>query len=219
MKSRPAAIRMLPLFVVMLVVTSLVAGCSNQPGRIKPPNINASSAARAALEQYDTNGDSFLAGEELKEAPALRTALKTIDSDGDSQISEEELAARIQAWADSRSAALPITCRVLLNGKPAADVEVLFEPEPFLGEEILSATGISNVFGDAAVAVSEAERPAEGFPSGVQLGFYRVRFRSIPGGKTRVPSRYEEQALIGQEVSYEDPAVANNQVVFSLTSR
>jgi len=219
MNSRPAAIRMLYLLVVIVVATSLAAGCSNKPGRIDPPNINAASAARSALKEYDTNGDSFLAGEELKEAPALRTALETIDSDGDSRISEDELATRIQAWADSRSAALPITCRVLLNGKPAADVEVLFEPEPFLGEEILPAAGITNVFGDAAVAVSEADRPSEGFPSGAQLGFYRVRFRSIQGGKTRVPSRYEEQALMGQEVSYEDRAVANNQIIFSLTSR
>src|SRR5690349_10959169 len=76
--------------IIVSLVLSIAASCNRGPGRVKQPGINASQAGKLAMEQYDTNKDGKVAGDELEKAPSLKAALKNLDTDGDGAVSAEE---------------------------------------------------------------------------------------------------------------------------------
>jgi len=53
-------------------------GCSGGPSAPPRQHVNAAAAARAAMAQYDTNGDGKLDAEELKQSPPLAAMLATV---------------------------------------------------------------------------------------------------------------------------------------------
>jgi hypothetical protein len=171
------------------------------------------------MELYDTNGDGVVSGDELEKSPALKAALARLDTNGDHAVSADEVAERVKAWQAMRTGLTSVRCHVTLDGQPLAGADVVFEPEAFLGDEIKAALAKTNPYGDAAPTVPPEERPEPDLPGGVHFGLYRVRISKATNGRELLPSRYNSQTILGQEVSYDDPAMQNNNMAFALKSR
>jgi hypothetical protein len=205
-----------------VAVTSAMAvcgSCSFGPAAVKPPAIDASSAGSLAMEQYDANGDGVVSGQELEKSPPLKAALARLDTNGDQAVSADEVAARINAWQAMRTGLTSVRCHVTLDGRPLTGADVVFEPEAFLGDEVKTARGKTNQFGDAAPTVPPEDRPEPDLPGGVHFGLYRVRISTAANGRELLPSHYNTETVLGQEVSYDDPAMQNNNMAFALKSR
>jgi hypothetical protein len=185
---------------------------------VKQPSINASSAGKLAMEQYDANGDGKVAGDELEKAPSLKAALPRLDTDGDGGVSADEVAARVNAWKAMKSGMTIVPCRVTLDGQPLVDAKVTLEPESFLGDEMKPSYGTTNQFGSTSPSIPKEQRPDPKLPGGAQLGLYKVRISKIVNGKETIPARYNTQTVLGQEVSYDDPGMIGNSVTYALKS-
>lgn len=194
-----------------------VVGCSGRPSRVKQPRINASRAGSDALELYDTDGDGFIAGKELDATPPLKNELALIDTDKDGGISADEIAARVNAWKEQKTGLLSLRGTVALDGKPARGMMVLYEPEPFLADYLAPASGETDQFGLFAASVAKEDRPTADTPSGVPMGFYRVRITSKEGKS--VPARFNTDTVLGLEVSFDNKRVLNMAVLHKLKSK
>jgi hypothetical protein len=170
------------------------------------------------MEQYDTNGDGKVAGDELEKAPGLKAALPRMDTDGDKAISADEVTARVKVWQGMQTGVTSFAFSVSMDGSPLPEAIVTFEPEPFLGDEIKAATATTNQSGSGRASVPKEQRPDPSWPSGVQLGLYRVRISKIVGGKESIPAKYSTDTTLGQEVAFDVPEIANNRVVYVLNS-
>jgi len=195
-----------------------VLGCSRGPARVRQPAIDPASAGAKALEAYDSNRDGAIAGAELDASPALKSALSRLDADHDGGVSADEIAARVNAWKAMKTALTSVRCLVTQDGRPLPGATVTFEPEPFLGDHVKTATAQTNQFGDAAPTVSEADKPDPSLPGGVHFGFYTVRISKPSGGRDGVPSRYNARSTLGLEVAYDEPGIRDNNLAFRLTS-
>jgi hypothetical protein len=194
------------------------ASCSRGPAPVKQPSINPSSAGQLAMEQYDTNGDGKVAGDELEKAPALKAALPRLDTDNDGGVSAEEVAARVKAWKDMQSGMTGVRMLITMDGQPLAGATVTLEPESFLGDEVKAASGPTSQFGDASPSIPKEQRPDPTLPGGAHFGLYKVRVSKLVNGKETIPSRYNTQTTLGQEVSYDDPGMKSNNIRFALKS-
>ncbi len=196
-----------------------LVGCGGNSTWIEPPEISADAAAEKAMELYDKNSDSFLDGEELEQVPGVRAAMRTVDKDGDSRASAEEIAERIRSWQANKAGLTSILCDLIMDGQPLAEAIVTFEPESFLGEDIKAATGKTTIHGKLSPSIPKENRPSPDSPSGLQLGFYRVRVSKVVNGKETIPSKYNTETILGQQVAGDDPAVINRSIRFILKSR
>src|ERR1700755_12959 len=120
-----------PLLFVIASTLLTAASCQHGPAPVKQPSISASGAGKLAMEQYDTNGDGKVAGDELEKAPSLKAALPRLDSNGDGAVSADEVAARVNAWKDMQTGMTSFSCRVTLDGQPLPGAKVTLEPEAF----------------------------------------------------------------------------------------
>jgi hypothetical protein len=200
-----------------LAFTALV-GCGSNTIRVGQPTINASRAGSQAIEMYDKNGDGLVSGDELEKAPALKAALANLDTNGDKAVSADEVTARVNAWKAMKTGMTGVRCHVTLDNEPLGGATVTFEPEAFLGDEIKPAVGLTNPYGDAAPSIPPKDRPAPNVPGGAHFGLYKVRISKIENGKETIPARYNTDTILGQEVSYDDPAMRKMNVTFALKS-
>jgi hypothetical protein len=144
------------------------------------PDFDPAAIAATALELHDRNGDGRIDEGELKEVKSLQSAKSRLDKNGDGSLDASEIAARIQAYIDYRSALAPVDCTVTRGGRPVAGATVTYEPEAFMGESVVPATGTTNEAGQAVLSVSEEHLPSPRH-SGVRPGFYRVRVKLADG--------------------------------------
>lgn len=158
-----------------------VAGCSRAPGRVELPAF-ASGAGAAALAEYDTNKDGKISGDELAKAASLKSALEQIDADKDKAVTADEIDARIQQWRQKKVALLPVSCKVLVDGAPAANAKVTFQPEAFLGAGLHPATGVTNEEGVATLKPADEHVADPKFAGYLPPGFYKIA--AEVGGKT-----------------------------------
>ncbi len=203
------------LFTACVVALS-VSGCSGTPARIKQQELDPSSAAARAMETYDSNEDGAIDRDELESSPPLKSAVGQIDKDGDGRITIEEIEVRLNSWIQNRSALFPIPCRVTMGGRPLAGATVVFEPEPFLGDAFQTAIGITDEDGMAGLSVSESG-PSAGIP-GIPNGLYRVRISKLDGNREKIPKKYNEETVIGQEIC-DDAAGIGHGLVYNLSAR
>jgi hypothetical protein len=197
----------------------LLAGCSGGPGRVAMPSISASGAASEALELYDKDGDGFIADAELDAVPGIKAAMKTIDANSDGKVTEEEIAARIEKWQEFNAGVMAISCSFTLDGKPLAGAQVTFEPESFLGDELIAATGETSPSGTVAPIIPKDKRPTPDTPPGMQMGLYRIRVTRNGGEGESLPARFNTETILGQQISPDDPAIAGQRMRFELTTR
>jgi len=168
------------------------------------------------MEMFDKDGDGFIAGAELDATPGIKAAMETIDVDKDGKASESEIAKRIESWGQRGTGLTTLGFRVNLNGKPLPGAAVVFEPEPFLGDQFKAAVGETNANGDGSVSIPKEQRVPADAPSGLYLGLYRVRVSKKDGGKEAIPAIYNTETTLGQQVAPDDPAVAGHRVTFNL---
>ena len=136
------------LAAVSMAACIVLTGCSGGPARILPPSIDANAAAEQAMETYDTDGNGFVEGEELENAPGLQAAMATLDVDKDGKVSENEVVERIRAWRGTNVGITTIQCSVFMDGRPLSGASVTFDPEAFLGDEIQAATAVTGPMGE-----------------------------------------------------------------------
>jgi hypothetical protein len=204
----PMHIRLIAMGAAAIVA---VAGCSQRPSRLVPPDVS-SNAGSSAIEKFDADKNGSLDGKELGASPALKSAVARIDKDGDAKLTAAEIDERIQTWRDSRVALTSVMVTVRLDGRPLVGADVSFEPEPILGDEIEVAKGTTNDQGMARIRVSETP---EG--RGVRPGLYRIRISKLKDGKEQLPARYSQGTELGAEVVSD--VFATRNPVFNLTSR
>ena len=206
------------VLAITLLLLATIVSCQHGPAPAKQPGINASQAGKLAMEQYDKNGDGKVAGDELDKAPGLKAALKTLDTNGDGAVSADEVEARVNAWIDMKVGMILLRCRVTLDGDPLTGAKVVFEPESFLGDEIKAASGETNIYGDVGAVIPPEERTDPTLPGGAHIGLYKVRISKIVNGNETIPARYNTETILGQEVSFDDPAIKNRNMAFALKS-
>jgi hypothetical protein len=194
--------------LAIVIVAALLSGCGGL-SELKPPQVNANEAAAAAIEAYDNDSDGKLSETELAKLPAL--TLKNADKDGDMQISAEEIAARIRLWSEGETGIMSFYCMVTLDGRPLEGAEVQLDPEPFLGDAVKPANGVTRPDG-AILKIDPALLPEEDrYLRGVQPGLYKVR---ITHPSQKIPPRYNTATTLGQEIV---PGTTGGS--YSLTSR
>lgn len=206
------------LVVAALLLATPFASCTFGPPRVTQPGINASRAGSLAIETYDKNSDGIVSGDELEHAPALKAALPRLDINGDKGVSADEVAARVNAWKAMQSGMTTVRMHITLDGQPLAGAKVVLEPEAFLGDEIKTAYGTTNQFGDVAPTIPPEERPDPKLPGGAHFGLYKMRVSKVVNGKESIPARYNTETALGQEVSYDDPGMKSNNITFALKS-
>ncbi len=205
--------------VKFLLGMVLLTGCSGQSTWIDPPQIDADVSAQKAMELYDVDGNGNLDATELAKAPGLNAAIKTLDTNSDDQVSKNEIADRIRSWQENNAGLTSILCNVIMNGYPLEGATVTFEPESFLGDDMQTAVGTTTRHGVTSPSIPKENRPSPDTPSGLQLGFYRVRVSKILDGKETIPEKYNLETGLGQQVAGDDPAVFNRRVIFHLKKR
>jgi hypothetical protein len=201
----------------LLATLAAALGCSSGPSRVQPPSIDADDAASQAMELYDKDSDGAINAAELEAAPGLKAAMATIDTNKDGSAQEEEIAARIESWAATGIGVVAITCTVTMDGKPLTDAKVVFEPEPYLGDALQVAEGVTSPLGSTTVSIPKANRPTPDTPPGAQLGIYRVRITKEGGSP--IPAKYNTETTLGQQVAPDDPSVMGQKMRFNLESK
>ena len=199
--------------------TLVIASCRYGPATVKQPGIDPSSAGSLAMEMYDTNADGKVAGDELENAPSLKAAVARLDSDGDKSVSADEVAARIEEWQAMRTGLMSFGFTVTLNGSPLTDAVVTFEPEVFLGDEIKPASCTTNMFGGGGATIAKEDRPDPTSPPGMHFGLYKVRISKVAEGAETIPAKYNAETILGQEVGPDVPEIANNRVIYALSTK
>jgi hypothetical protein len=207
-------------FATFFALGSVVfaSSCRYGPPPVEHPSVNPAKAGRLAIEQYDTNGDGVVSGAELDQAPGLRAGLPRLDTNGDKAISADEVAARIEQWRRGGVALMSFACTVTLDGQPLSGATVTFEPESFLGDQYKTASGVTSDYGTASATIPKDQRPDPTL-SGMHVGLYKVRISKRAGDRELIPPRYNEQTMLGQEVSRDIPEVSNHLVVYALKSK
>lgn len=202
----------------LLATLAAALGCSSGPSRVQPPSIDADDAASAAMELYDKDGDGAIAGSELDAASGIKSAMTTIDGDKDGKVTAEEIAARVEAWQATSFGVMSMQCSFTMDGKPLDGAAITFDPEPFLGDEILAAVDVTSPGGICQPSIPKDKRPSKDMPAGFQLGLYRVRVSKKVDGNETIPAKYNTETILGQQIAIDDPAVISQKVRFELTS-
>lgn len=189
-----------------VVMLTLVCSCSDRLPPVKPPDISASRAGEAAMQEYDANGDGVVSDGELDRAPSLKAALKNLDATGDGGVSASEVSQRIRAWQKTSIGVMQLNCTVRVGNQPLEGATVKFVPEGFLGSEIQAAEGTTNQSGEVAISIPGHD------PPGVACGLYRIEI-SKPDGS--IPPKYNTETTLGLEVAPGAPGVRRG-VTFEL---
>jgi hypothetical protein len=163
----------------------IFAGCGGKKP-FGPPTVNAATAAKAALEEFDTNKDGKISGDELVKCPALRP----LASRHNGEVTPEALEEQIKDWQTRKRGRFTWNCEVYHNGAPMAGATVTLEPEKFMGKDARSGTAKTDEQGLAI----PTEPIVTGEPAGVQPGFYHIR---ITKEGESIPAKYNTETTLG----------------------
>jgi hypothetical protein len=178
----------------VFVVACAFGGCT--PGKqsaIAIPRVNQDAAAAKAIELYDKDADGALSVVELSKCPGVLAARKQYDANHDDQLTRDELAARLTALFSSGVGLAPVTCTVTRGSVPLDHAMVRFIPDPMLGDALKSASGTTDANGNASIAISDSDLPADQAGlNAMQPGIYRVEIEH--------PSIAESTGTLGCEI-------------------
>jgi hypothetical protein len=189
-----------------------LGGCGRGPARVPAPDVDPEAAADKAIELYDSDTDESLSEEELSRCPGILAMLSLYDQDGNRQVERAEIAKRLGELLKNRVGLTQLRSRVTFRGRPLPDATILFEPEPYLGDEVQAAQGTTNSHGSAQMGIA-----GENLPENVRnmklvhYGTYKVR---ITHPKIKLPAKYNSETTLGYETKIGDPFAT-----FSLTDR
>lgn len=180
-----------------------IAGCSGGPDRFDAPDVDLSSAASQAIELYDTNGDGVLDEKELSKCPGLLLKRASYDADGNGSLAEAEIEQGLVRLLGKGTGGTQLNCLVLYKGQPLSGATVVLEPEPYLGEEVQTATGTTDGAGTTQLAI-----PGEYLPKHLQrlkavhYGTFKVR---VTHPTTPIPAKYNTETELGYETEIGNP--------------
>ncbi|MGI9455773.1 MAG: hypothetical protein ACR2NU_04385 [Aeoliella sp.] len=183
------------LFAPLLV---LPVGCSRRPAAVPLPELNVSAAADMAVSEADNDGDGQLSTAELAKYPALAGAMGEWDADSSGKLSAEEIQKQLQMWRDQGAAIRTVRCSVTMNGRGLEGANVEFIPEPFMGDGIKPASGITGQNGLLLPSLSKKDLPKDlqSF-TGMHLGIYKVR---ITHPSKKIASEFNTNTTLGAVV-------------------
>jgi hypothetical protein len=187
----------------LLLFGLLIGGCGLSSATIEVPEWDPAAAADRALSDYDSNADRKLSREELKKCPGLLSAIEQFDQDGDRSISGDELTSKLHEIRQQDAALVEISCVVTRGGQPLEGATVKFVPEPFMGEDVKPAMGVTARDGTTFPSVDDQELPEDfrGRVRGVPCGVFRVL---VTHPTVLVPPRYNTQTELGRIISRRD---------------
>ncbi len=184
----------------MAALLSAIMGCSGRLPALKPPKFDPVAAARAAMEQYNSNQDGIIQGAELENSPGISFSLDRIDTNRDGGATEDEIGKMIQEkWLDPGDGVMRVKCNVTLNRQPLDGATITFEPEQFLGNLVHPARGETRG-GFATMSVAKEHMPHAN-ARGVAPGLYFVRISKTVNGEELIPARYNTETTLGVEVA------------------
>ncbi len=181
----------------------IAAGCARGPAAIPPPEVDPRSAADQAIELYDADHDGALGKDELAKCPGILAKLTAYDKNGSGSVDRDEIAARLTELVNAKIALTRLQCHVTYRGRPLANATVTLEPEPYLGEEVKTASGVTDAQGRATVSL-----PAEELPQHLQrmsflhTGTFKVR---ITHPSVKLPARFNTATELGYESEIGNP--------------
>lgn len=183
----------------MVVLLSLMSGCSGGPKRVPMAKFAPDTIATRAVESLDKDGDAKLNRDELSGSPGLLASVSIFDSDGDGQISRAELADGLQQWRDEKTGLVSLHCEVTWKGRPLQGATVRMIPEPFFEGAIAPASGETDAAGQAQMSCDSEHLP-EALKSlrAVQPGIYRVE---VTHPQIDLPAKYNTNTQLGRSVS------------------
>jgi hypothetical protein len=167
--------------------------------------------AKAAMQEFDKNGDSFLDATELNACPGLKSALAEIDKNNDRKLSPDELRDRFATYKAVGVGAISVGCTVSMNGRPLGGAAVTFTPENCMLGVIKPAT--ATTLSDGSVVDFQIEGVTQ---PGLPAGLYKVAISKIDAGVEAVPTRYNSSTTLGCEICTA-PRGGNTVLTFSLT--
>lgn len=164
------------------------------------PKFDPAAATAAAQAEFDANGDGKFTEDELKKSPGLAASLAAFDGDNDGVLSVDELKAGLDLFYREGASLITLSCRVNRNGAPLEGATVTLVPEPFMGEALKPASGVTAPNGGAALSVADEEIPAavRGKVKGAHCGIFRV---VVTHPTVKIPAKYGEQSEVGCVVS------------------
>jgi hypothetical protein len=194
--------RGLKVELAVAAMTSMFAltACSGGPEPILPPEWDPPEQAAQAMSELDADGDGALDSEELAKAPGLAAGVASIDLNRDGKLTAEEILARFELFREKGITFRARQFRVTYRGRPLADAQVRFVPEPFLEGVVESAEGTTDVAG--------AVTPTAGVEGilGMRPGYYRVE---VTSPHIKLPAKFNAATTLGAEVTMpsdsEDP--------------
>ena len=180
-------------------------GCSRGPSRFKAPGVDSESAAAQAIELYDANGDGALNREELGKCPGILSKLAVYDENRNGSVEQQEIFRRLSELLKHGTGGTGLNALVSYNGKPLPGATVLLEPEPYLGDEVQMAEGVTDGAGSADLSI-----PPEYVPEhlrrvkSVHYGTFKVR---ITHPTVSLPAKYNTETELGYETEIGNPYV------------
>lgn len=193
------------MIAVSILAMIWAAGCSQGPSRIAAPNIDPEYTASQALALYDLDHDGTLSKDELAECPAVLQHFSLYDQNGNGTIERDEFVARLVDLYGKRIGLTEVTSKVTYQGRPLKDAVVIFEPEPYLGDEIPEARGTTDANGAASMAIAYELLPAnlrERKRSLTKVGTYKVR---ITHPDLPLSDKYNTHTTLGYETQLGNP--------------
>jgi hypothetical protein len=196
----------------------LLTGCYGTSRRVAVADVDPSSAARQAIELYDTNSDSKLNDDELGAVPGVLKWKSLYDLDADGFVSRAEISQRIKKWQSDKIGLRSLSARVTLDGRPLQGAEVMLTPEPYLEEVIKPASGVTNARGYASLSVAPDDLPEAIKQRGIQVpGVYPGTYKiGVSHPQRRLPSATADGIGLGDEIARD---TVNTSITIDLFSR
>ena len=200
---------------VCVLVGLGLAGCSSSsntnPLESPAPKYDGNAVARAAITQFDKDGNGSLEPGEVSVAcPALHQAFAAIDGNRDKKLSTDELVKRVEAYGAVTAGSVSVGVIVTVDGAPLEGATVTFVPEPCMGDALKPASAKTNVAGHCDQFTIDGKTYR-----GPPAGLYKIQ---VTKDGTPLPARFNTQTVLGRDV-YPDARAGEVPVELRLSSR
>lgn len=186
----------LELKFALCLLVSLGFGCSRQPANTTATLPEPAPVAAAAIAEYDRDGTGSLSVTEIAASPALMAVQEQFDADGDGAITRQEFEDRFAGYHQHGAVLMMVPCRITFGGRALGGAEVVFEPEPFMGNTATPARGTTAPDGSVSLQTEGQRVP------GLCMGLYRIRIsKKNREGRETIPDRYNTRSELGQEIA------------------
>lgn len=194
---------------LLLSVGLLALGCSGQLPAVKPPSLDASTAAQGAMAAFDADGDGKLSKAEA--CMGISGSFDRYDTDSDGSATVEEVQARFEKWSGGDTGMMNLRVQVSHRGQPLVGASIEMTPYEFLGENFKPSEGETDSYGYAFMAIPKDQLPeSQQLSHGMQVGLYRV---AISHPERKIPAKYNDETELSVDLS---PDEANTGVQFKL---